>query len=48
MYLGAVVSTRQVSAPPAFVRLTAHPLRWQLLTALAESDYRVRELVTLL
>ncbi len=42
------MSTRQVSAPPAFVRLTAHPLRWQLLTALAESDYRVRELVTLL
>ena len=30
---------------PAFVRLAAHPLRWQLLTALADSDYRVRELV---
>lgn len=29
---------------PAFVRLAAHPLRWQLLTALADSDYRVREL----
>jgi ArsR family transcriptional regulator, arsenate/arsenite/antimonite-responsive transcriptional repressor / arsenate reductase (thioredoxin) len=38
----------QVATPPAFVRLTAHPLRWQLLTALANSDYRVRELVTLL
>jgi ArsR family transcriptional regulator, arsenate/arsenite/antimonite-responsive transcriptional repressor / arsenate reductase (thioredoxin) len=48
MYLRAVVSTRQAPGPPAFVRLTAHPLRWQLLTALAESDYRVRELVTLL
>jgi protein-tyrosine-phosphatase/DNA-binding transcriptional ArsR family regulator len=48
MYLEAVVSTRQVQTPPAFVRLTAHPLRWQLLTALAESDYRVRELVRLL
>ncbi|MDI6099998.1 ArsR family transcriptional regulator [Actinoplanes sp. NEAU-A12] len=34
-------------APP-FVRLAAHPLRWQLLTALAHSDLRVRELVSLL
>ncbi|MEU7850263.1 ArsR family transcriptional regulator [Micromonospora parva] len=34
-------------AAPAFVRLAAHPLRWRLLTALAASDYRVRELVTL-
>src|SRR6266498_5462367 len=33
--------------PPVFVRLAGHPLRWQLLTALAGSDYRVRELVTL-
>ena len=32
-------------APPAFIRLAAHPLRWQLLTELADSDYRVRELV---
>lgn len=32
---------------PALVRLAAHPLRWRLLTALAGSDYRVRELVTL-
>src|SRR3954447_9135542 len=32
---------------PAFVRLAAHPLRWRLLTALAASDYRVRELVAL-
>jgi ArsR family transcriptional regulator, arsenate/arsenite/antimonite-responsive transcriptional repressor / arsenate reductase (thioredoxin) len=30
---------------PAFVRLAAHPLRWRLLTELAGSDYRVRELV---
>lgn len=36
-----------VPEPPAFVRLAAHPLRWQLLTALAGGDYRVRELVTL-
>ena len=34
-------------APPPFVRLAAHPLRWQLLSRLATSDYRVRELVAL-
>ena len=34
-----------VPSPPAFVRLAAHPLRWRLLTELAGSDYRVRELV---
>jgi protein-tyrosine-phosphatase/DNA-binding transcriptional ArsR family regulator len=34
------------AAPPEFVRLAAHPVRWRLLTELAESDYRVRELVT--
>ena len=34
-------------APPAFVRLAAHPLRWRLLTELAVSDYRVRELAML-
>jgi ArsR family transcriptional regulator, arsenate/arsenite/antimonite-responsive transcriptional repressor / arsenate reductase (thioredoxin) len=39
-------SRGQVAEPPAFVRLAAHPLRWRLLTELAESDYRVRELVT--
>jgi ArsR family transcriptional regulator, arsenate/arsenite/antimonite-responsive transcriptional repressor / arsenate reductase (thioredoxin) len=33
------------SAPPAFVRLAAHPVRWQLLGELATSDRRVRELV---
>ncbi|MFG2029818.1 ArsR family transcriptional regulator [Streptomyces sp. NPDC048825] len=32
-------------AAPAFVHLAAHPLRWRLLTELASSDYRVRELV---
>src|SRR3954466_10351367 len=36
---------RQVTAPPTFVRLAAHPLRWRLLAEPAESDYRVRELV---
>jgi protein-tyrosine-phosphatase/DNA-binding transcriptional ArsR family regulator len=34
-------------ATPAFVRLAAHPLRWRLLSELAASDYRVRELVEL-
>jgi ArsR family transcriptional regulator, arsenate/arsenite/antimonite-responsive transcriptional repressor / arsenate reductase (thioredoxin) len=34
-------------APPSFVRLAAHPLRWRLLTELAASDLRVRELVEL-
>jgi protein-tyrosine-phosphatase/DNA-binding transcriptional ArsR family regulator len=34
-----------VKDPPAFVRLAAHPLRWRLLTELAGSDFRVRELV---
>ena len=34
-------------AAPAFVCLAGHPLRWRLLTELARSDLRVRELVTL-
>ncbi|WP_369131652.1 ArsR family transcriptional regulator [Modestobacter sp. I12A-02662] len=33
------------AAPPVFVRLAAHPLRWRLLAELACSDLRVRELV---
>ncbi|WP_129666160.1 ArsR family transcriptional regulator [Phytoactinopolyspora endophytica] len=41
-----MVLSGHVAAPPAFVRLVAHPLRWKLLTTLADSDYRVRELVT--
>lgn len=40
-----MVPSGEVSAPPTFVRLVAHPLRWKLLTTLADSDYRVRELV---
>ena len=35
----------EAMAPPPFVRLAAHPLRWQLLGELATSDLRVRELV---
>jgi protein-tyrosine-phosphatase/DNA-binding transcriptional ArsR family regulator len=41
-----VVASGQGASPPAFIRLAAHPLRWRLLTELAGSDYRVRELVT--
>lgn len=37
----------QATSPPDFVRLAAHPLRWQLLSRLSAGDYRVRELVTL-
>jgi ArsR family transcriptional regulator, arsenate/arsenite/antimonite-responsive transcriptional repressor / arsenate reductase (thioredoxin) len=40
-----MVPLSHVAAPPAFVRLVAHPVRWSLLTTLADSDYRVRELV---
>jgi protein-tyrosine-phosphatase len=32
------------SAPPGFLRLAGHPLRWRLLTELARSDRQVREL----
>jgi protein-tyrosine-phosphatase/DNA-binding transcriptional ArsR family regulator len=46
MYSAEMVSSVQGPAPPAFVRLAAHPLRWKLLTTLADSDLRVRELVT--
>jgi ArsR family transcriptional regulator, arsenate/arsenite/antimonite-responsive transcriptional repressor / arsenate reductase (thioredoxin) len=34
-------------APPVFVRLTAHPLRWRLLRELVRSDRAVRELTEL-
>ena len=35
---------RSGQATPSFVRLAAHPLRWQLLTELTVGDHRVREL----
>jgi protein-tyrosine-phosphatase/DNA-binding transcriptional ArsR family regulator len=41
------MSSGQLASPPEFVQLAAHPLRWRLLTELANSDYRVRELVAL-
>jgi len=41
--MGAVVAGRD-SAPPGFLRLAGHPLRWRLLSELACSDRQVREL----
>jgi DNA-binding transcriptional ArsR family regulator len=32
------------SAPPRFLQLAGHPLRWRLLSELARSDRRVSEL----
>src|SRR5512138_3816262 len=34
--------------PPDFLKLLAHDLRWNLVSALARSDHRVNELVRLL
>jgi protein-tyrosine-phosphatase/DNA-binding transcriptional ArsR family regulator len=45
MYGSGMASPSEAAVPPAFVRLAAHPVRWALLTELARSDYRVRELV---
>jgi ArsR family transcriptional regulator, arsenate/arsenite/antimonite-responsive transcriptional repressor / arsenate reductase (thioredoxin) len=42
------VSGRQELAPPSFLRLAGHPLRWRLLSELARSDRQVRELKALL
>jgi protein-tyrosine-phosphatase/DNA-binding transcriptional ArsR family regulator len=36
------------AAPPTFLQLAGHPLRWQLLRELAQSDRQVRELTKLL
>jgi protein-tyrosine-phosphatase len=46
MYCGRVIAPRE-SAPPGFLRLAGHPLRWQLLSELARSDRQVRELKVL-
>jgi ArsR family transcriptional regulator, arsenate/arsenite/antimonite-responsive transcriptional repressor / arsenate reductase (thioredoxin) len=42
------VSVRQDAVPPQFLQLAGHPLRWLLLSELARSDQRVRELKALL
>ena len=34
-----------LTAPPAVLKLAGHPIRWNVLTRLARSDYRVQELV---
>ena len=41
------VPPRPRSAPPRFLSLAGHPLRWQLLSELARSDRRVGELCEL-
>src|SRR3954452_5648701 len=40
--------TAASSAPPVFLRMAAHPVRWRLMTELAGSDRRVREVCDLL
>jgi protein-tyrosine-phosphatase/DNA-binding transcriptional ArsR family regulator len=42
------VLPRRQAAPPPFVQLVGHPVRWRLLSELVRSDRRVRELVTLI
>jgi thioredoxin type arsenate reductase len=39
---------RPTTAPPPFLQLAGHPLRWQLLRELARSDRQVRELTGML
>ena len=39
-----VTAHSQVSLP-AFLKLAANDIRWQLLSVLARSDYRIQELV---
>src|SRR5215470_18070864 len=46
MYV-VLMATRTLPAPPSFVRLAGHPLRWRLMGELARSDRRVRELAGL-
>lgn len=38
---------QQETAPPGFLFLAGHPMRWRLLSELARSDRRVRELMAL-
>jgi len=50
MYLGRMPSTLVADAPgpsPGFLRLSGHPVRWQLLSELSRSDRQVRELTAL-
>jgi ArsR family transcriptional regulator, arsenate/arsenite/antimonite-responsive transcriptional repressor / arsenate reductase (thioredoxin) len=43
----ATVPPEASATPPGFLRLTGHPVRWQLLGELARSDRQVRELMAL-
>jgi ArsR family transcriptional regulator, arsenate/arsenite/antimonite-responsive transcriptional repressor / arsenate reductase (thioredoxin) len=43
----STVSPDAWATPPGFLRLSGHPVRWQLLTELARSDRQVRELTVL-
>jgi protein-tyrosine-phosphatase/DNA-binding transcriptional ArsR family regulator len=43
-----LVRPRDELAPPDFLQLAGHPLRWRLLSELARSDRQVRELTRLL
>lgn len=45
---GVKTALRPKVAPPSFLQLAGHPLRWQLLTELAYSDRQVRELTATL
>ena len=42
--LGMPKETTAEGAPPSFLRLAGHPVRWQLLSELSRSDRRVGEL----
>ncbi len=42
------VGVRRDAAPPEFLRLAGHPVRWLLLSELARGDRQVRELKALL
>jgi protein-tyrosine-phosphatase/DNA-binding transcriptional ArsR family regulator len=44
----AAIHKGDEGGPPEFLRLAAHPVRWRLLSELAYSDRRVRELTGLL
>lgn len=45
--MAAPRSSATIATPPGVLRLTGHPIRWQLLSELARSDRQVRELVAL-
>lgn len=45
--MGSMNATTASASPPDVLRLTGHPVRWQLLSELARSDRQVRELTAL-